>query len=316
MYLGMPVAVTLCLTLIANRMAKSNVLCKVLTTVETLGSVNVICCDKTGTITCNQMFASNAAIADQELTARACVDIANENSQSSFQYAVQQLHLATSLCTNATFDASTIDYPVTQRKINGDATDTAVLVFAENIKETEIIKSENEKIFEIPFNSKNKWMLTLSQPKSEVMAKSIDGDMTINDYVLYTKGAPDVLFSRCTYIMLPDGSIDVFSEERKQDIVNVQTKWAHEGKRVLAITKRIIKKSEVSSSAIPGTNQFGKYVQEMNQNLTIIGLLAIVDPPREESAHTINICRNAGIRFYMVTGGKLSTYYVNRKVVR
>lgn len=77
----MPVAVTLCLTLVANRMAKSNVLCKVLTTVETLGSVNVICCDKTGTITCNKMFASNVSITDQELTARACVDISNENSQ-------------------------------------------------------------------------------------------------------------------------------------------------------------------------------------------------------------------------------------------
>ncbi|KAI8575989.1 hypothetical protein K450DRAFT_258839 [Umbelopsis ramanniana AG] len=299
---GMPVAVTLCLTLIANRMAKSNVLCKVLTTVETLGSVNVICCDKTGTITCNKMFASNAAITDQEFTARGCVDIANDHSQSPYQYAVQQLHIATSLCTNATFDASTIDYPVPQRKINGDATDSAVLVFAENIKETKDIRSENEKIFEVPFNSKNKWMLTLSRPKSELMAKSIDSELTTNDYVLYTKGAPDVLFSRCSYIMLPDGSIDVFSEERKQQIVKIQTKWAHEGKRVVAVTKRIIKHSELANNATPGTNHFGKYVADMNQSLTMIGLLAIVDPPREESAHTIDVCRRAGIRFYMVTG--------------
>lgn len=305
--IGMPVAVTLCLTLIANRMAKSNVLCKVLTTVETLGSVNVICCDKTGTITCNKMFASNAAITDQEFTARGCVDIANENSQSPHQYAVQQLHIAASLCTNATFDASTREYPVPQRKINGDATDSAVLVFAENIKETEDVKSANEKIFEIPFNSKNKWMLTLSRPKSEVIAKSIDSDMTTNDYVLYTKGAPDVLFSRCAYIMLPDGSVDVFSEERKQQVMNIQTKWAHEGKRVLALTKRIIKHSELANNATPGTNHFGKYVADMNQGLTMVGLLAIVDPPRDESAHTIKVCRRAGIRFYMVTGGESST---------
>jgi sodium/potassium-transporting ATPase subunit alpha len=80
------------------------------------------------------MFASNASITDQELTARACVDISNENSQSPLQYAVQQLYLAATLCTNATFDACTIEYPVPQRKINGDATDSAVLIFAENIK--------------------------------------------------------------------------------------------------------------------------------------------------------------------------------------
>jgi len=301
----MPVAVTLCLTLVANRMAKSNVLCKVLTTVETLGSVNVICCDKTGTITCNKMFASNVSITDQELTARACVDISNENSQSPLQYAVQQLYLAATLCTNATFDASTIEYPVSQRKINGDATDSAVLIFAENIKETEAAKAAIEKVFEIPFNSKNKWMLTLSQPKNDQMAESVGPDMTVDDYVIYTKGAPDILYSRCTTIMLPDGSIDVFSDQRKQEIVDIQTKWALEGKRVLALTRRIIKKAEVPSDVVLGTNQFGKYVNAINQSLTIIGLLAIVDPPREESAHTIQVCRRAGIRFYMVTGGKL-----------
>jgi sodium/potassium-transporting ATPase subunit alpha len=302
--LGMPVAVTLCLTLIANRMAKNNVLCKVLTTVETLGSVNVICCDKTGTITCNKMFATNASIADQLLTAKECVDITNSNGQSPILSAVRQLHLAATLCTNASFDSSTIEYPVAQRKVNGDATDSAVLVFAENMEDTTKTKSQFEKVFEIPFNSKNKWMLTLSRPKSEKTAEALEIGLTTDDYIIYTKGAPDVLFSRCSSVMLPDGSIDVFSDTRQKQIVELQTQWATEGKRVLALTRRIIKKEDIPHNITPGTNQFGKYVNDENKNLTIVGLLAIVDPPRDESAHTIAVCRKAGIRFFMVTGGK------------
>ncbi|CAM0143000.1 hypothetical protein VKS41_006245 [Umbelopsis sp. WA50703] len=299
---GMPVAVTLCLTLIANRMAKNNVLCKVLTTVETLGSVNVICCDKTGTITCNKMFATNASIADQLLTAKECVDITNSNGQSPILSAVRQLHLAATLCTNASFDSSTIEYPVAQRKVNGDATDSAVLVFAENMEDTTKTKSQFEKVFEIPFNSKNKWMLTLSRPKSEKTAEALEIGLTTDDYIIYTKGAPDVLFSRCSSVMLPDGSIDVFSDTRQKQIVELQTQWATEGKRVLALTRRIIKKEDIPHNITPGTNQFGKYVNDENKNLTIVGLLAIVDPPRDESAHTIAVCRKAGIRFFMVTG--------------
>lgn len=304
----MPVAVTLCLTLIANRMAKNNVLCKVLTTVETLGSVNVICCDKTGTITCNKMFATNASVANQQLTDKECVNVMNTDGQSPILSAVRQLHLAATLCTNATFDSATIEYPVAQRKINGDATDSAVLVFAESMEETSKIKSQFEKVFEIPFNSKNKWMLTLSRPKSDKIAESLEIGLTTDDYIIYTKGAPDVLFSRCSSVMLPNGSIEVFSDAKQKQIIDLQTQWAKEGKRVLALTRRIIKQEDIPKHIVPGTNLFGKYVNDENKNLTIVGLLAIVDPPRDESSHTITVCRKAGVRFFMVTGGKCGKY--------
>ena len=162
---GLPVSVTLSLTVIAKALADAKVLCKSLTTVETLGSVNVLCSDKTGTLTQNRMFVQTASVLDKEFsTEEARISIMKGDEQE----ALHQLHLVAGLCNAATFDASTVSAPISQRKINGDATDTAILRFAEEMGSVNYL-SQNWKLeFELPFNSKNKYMV-LSPPRGQAL---------------------------------------------------------------------------------------------------------------------------------------------------
>lgn len=154
---GLPVSVTLSLTVIAKAMGKSKVLCKSLTTVETLGAVNVICSDKTGTLTQNKMFVINAAVLDEEYsTNQARMAIAkNEKSRES----LDQFHLVAGLCNAAQFDAATLGLPISEMKINGDATDTAILRFAEELGNVSNLTNNWKREFDLPFNSKNKYMV-------------------------------------------------------------------------------------------------------------------------------------------------------------
>ncbi|KAG0166809.1 hypothetical protein DFQ30_006764 [Apophysomyces sp. BC1015] len=308
---GMPVAVTLSLTITANRMAKSNVLCKVLTTVETLGSVNVLCSDKTGTLTENKMFVSDAGLHGQEFTSVACRDvIVRDGDEGTGSVSHQLLHLqaASALCNGSTFDPETMDKEVHLRTTFGDATDSAILRFAETVNPNHTVKdvrAQAEKIFEIPFNSKNKWMLAVYRPLDQHLANTLSTASTpvgLNDWVLFCKGAPDYLLSRCTSVLLPDGTEQPLTDKRREIITDIQTRWAHNGKRVLLLARRVIRAEETPVGAHTGTSSFGSWAAGMNQELVVIGLLAIVDPPRPESAETVRTCRAAGIRFYMVTG--------------
>ena len=154
---GLPVSVTLALTVIAKAMGKSKVLCKSLATVETLGAVNVLCSDKTGTLTQNKMFVQNAAILDDEFsTSQARVAILKGDSGS--KETLEQLHAIAGLCNAAHFDATTLHLPIAERKINGDATDTAILRFAEELGDVSDLTGNWKREFDLPFNSKNKYM--------------------------------------------------------------------------------------------------------------------------------------------------------------
>ena len=308
---GMPIAVTLCLTLIANRMKKNNVLCKVLTTVETLGSVNVLCSDKTGTLTENKMFVSNACVATEEFTFDSCKSImsSNDTATDSLIPQLRQIQLASALCNGSRFDSSTSHLEVSKRTVFGDATDSAILRFAESMNPAkatvESMRTDTEKIFEIPFNSKNKWMMSISKPTKSSMATALSTDFsTVNadDWVLFCKGAPDVILNRCTKMILADGKEEPITEKRTELLLNIQMKWASEGKRVLLLTRRVIRKDEKPENTVTGTSTFSTWATSMNTDLTIIGMVAIVDPPRAESAETVRVCRGAGIRFFMVTG--------------
>lgn len=125
---------------------------------ETLGAVNVLCSDKTGTLTQNKMFVQNAAILDEEYsTDQARLGMLKDDV--TVKEVLHQLHTIAGLCNAAQFDAATLMLPINERKINGDATDTAILRFAEELGVVNDLTNNWKREFDLPFNSKNKYMV-------------------------------------------------------------------------------------------------------------------------------------------------------------
>ncbi|ORX97818.1 cation-transporting ATPase pma1 [Basidiobolus meristosporus CBS 931.73] len=295
---GMPIGVALALSMIAVRMKKNNILPKALTTVETLGCVNVICSDKTGTLTQNKMFVTSVGFCDKESNADACREAIGSKSDSNATKAYRQLQVASILCNNATFDPATMDRPIADRLVNGDATDCALLRFAEQTSDTSSITANFERIFDIPFNSKNKWMLSMFSARGEGQTmEQIYG--RADEPLVIVKGAPDVLFPHCRYALSAESGGDiVLTPENHCALEAMQKKWSSNGQRVLVLCRRYYSPKNSRDS-----NDFHtEVVSEAVKDLTIIGLVGIMDPPRPETRETVASCRKAGARFFMVTG--------------
>ncbi|KAF9147745.1 hypothetical protein BG015_010577 [Linnemannia schmuckeri] len=324
---GMPVCVSLTLMMIARRMRSNNILPKALTTVETLGCVNVICSDKTGTLTENKMFVTNIAFLDNESTpdeARAKIE-----KQSNFKtlplseeapsvVALRQLQLATLLCNNATFDPETLNFPVPERTVHGDATDSALLRFSAQVADTSDLASCFERTQEIPFNSRNKWMMSVYQGSAQnpqpikVLFGSdmMNAGMTANEkdtQLVFVKGAPDVLLPHCTSFVSGVSNISQsLTSEWSAELSRIQMQWSRQGKRVLMLCKGRFSPYLAEARNTTGTSVSTAHQEELArqglQELCIIGLIGIMDPPRPEIRDTIASCRRAGARFFMVTG--------------
>ena len=161
---GLPIAVTSSLTITANLMKKNKILCKSLKTVETLGSVSVICSDKTGTLTLNKMFVSDCAVNLTTFTPESAVEEFKAQKAGSGIYQVRAI---TGLCNSAEFEAESKEAPLTERHIFGDATDQASLRLSESLGPVSELRADWNMVFELAFDSKNKFMaraFTLREP--------------------------------------------------------------------------------------------------------------------------------------------------------
>lgn len=284
---GLPIAVTLTLTLVARKMAKQKVLVKNLTVVETLGCVNVIASDKTGTLTQNRMFVDKVHIGNESYDQEKSLQAKNSESLGFCQ-----LVSVGRLCNAASFDPKTADLSIDERIILGDGTDSAVLRFVTkySIDDSEVDKYI--KIAEIPFNSKNKWMLRVMKPKDN------NNIYNTNRHIVLVKGAPDVLLGNCTRILDPDGTERPLDDKARQSLIDKQTEWSGTGTRVILLCRRVI----TNESEIPSDTSDLDALGQLSYNLTVIGLMGILDPPRPEILEVIRTCRGAGIRIFMVTG--------------
>ncbi|KAK6529144.1 hypothetical protein TWF694_004356 [Orbilia ellipsospora] len=295
---GMPIGVALTLMMVARRMKKVNVLPKGLSTVETLGCVNVICSDKTGTLTENKMTVVSLGFVDKSLLVTEVYDSLRSSEKSEkptgpvSKRALGKLNLAAHLCNDATFDPVTKDLPIEDRKIQGNATDGAVLRYAESMQPGQPLEDIYSKVFQIPFNSKNKWMLTLhNSPELTSSEKPT--------YLALVKGAPDVLLPKCTgYWSYESDAPKPLDDEAKAHFSSLQERLSRRAERVILICERNY--SPITSLQ---SNGFGdELIEHCLYDLTIIGVLGILDPARPETARTVADCRRAGIRFFMVTG--------------
>ncbi|BGP31880.1 hypothetical protein JCM10296v2_003658 [Rhodotorula toruloides] len=261
---GMPIAVAMTLSLIARRMRDAKILPKSLSTVETLGCVNVICSDKTGTLTENKMSVVSLAYVDQQL------DLEKSHLESQ---AFAHFRKSMIMCNDAFFDQTTLDAPIAERKVQGNATDGALLRFAAALNGgLEAVSTSFDRAFDLPFNSKNKFALTYVVPAGEKVDLVRDGEILV-------KGAPDILLDRCdSYVSgIDDGEVKPLGADSRARLVAQQEALSRQGQRVIILTRR----SFVRANA-PGTTEFEAEVLEAAaSSLSIIGLVGIIDPPRE-----------------------------------
>lgn len=249
--------VTIGLAIGTQKMAKENAIIKKLRAVESLGSVSVICSDKTGTLTQNRMTVQKAFTIGKIWEA--------EGADASVS-PLKELVEHSVLCNDGAINGETQV---------GDPTETALLAFIRKAGGNEgDVRQTYPRLQEIPFDSDRKLMSTLHH---------IGGE-----YTLMTKGAPDVLLARCVSVKTENGIVPM-NDEFRHEIQKQNADFSSQGLRVLAFAEKII-----------GENR-GLSLEDEN-DLTFVGLIAMMDPPREESAPAVADCRRAGIRPVMITG--------------
>ncbi|KAI1179521.1 calcium ATPase [Nemania sp. FL0916] len=303
---GLPIALTAGLTITANIMRTNKILCKSLKTVETLGAVSVICSDKTGTLTENRMTVTECTIGARTMSTDEAEDEINGKEKPAAASGVSQARAISGLCNAADFDAAEAHLPISERRIFGDATDQAILRFSERLGSVQQLRQGWNKTYELAFNSKNKYMirtfnLVRKECLSDTLPASEASEFNSGDIFLTIKGAPDVLVNRCSYFVTDAGDVRPFDESMKAAFEETKNKYSSQGKRCILLARKTLRPFDVPHA--PNTSQFEEIVQEQAKTeLTLVGLVAIVDPLRPEIRGVVSTLRTAGIRIFMVTG--------------
>lgn len=291
---GLPAVVTITLALGVTRMAKRHALIRKLPAVETLGSATVICTDKTGTLTKNEMTVIRLIVGDGafEVTGEGYVpvgEIRQRSASSSTSSApgtqdsvlnpgLRQLLTAAVLCNGATLRQNSGVWTVI-----GDPTEGALLVAAAKMSLTkEDLEQGSPFQGEIPFDAERKMMT--------VVRREAEGSKA------YVKGAPDIILKRCTHRMTLTGDIEPLSEPQRQALLAINISLARETLRVLAVAERAL-------TGAPGELR----ADSIEQDLVFLGLCAMKDPLRPEAKEAVRLCREAGIRTVMITGDHKDT---------
>ncbi|KAF3692106.1 Sodium/potassium-transporting ATPase subunit alpha-3 [Channa argus] len=284
---GLLATVTVCLTLTAKRMAKKNCLVKNLEAVETLGSTSTICSDKTGTLTQNRMTVAHMWFDNQIHEA----DTTEDQSGAAFdKSSVTWLSLAriAALCNRAQFKAGQDSFPILKRDVAGDASESALLKCIElSCGSVRAMRERNKKVAEIPFNSTNKYQLSVHETE----------DPNDNRYLLVMKGAPERILDRCSTIML-QGKEQPMDEELKESFQNSYMELGGLGERVLGFCHLMLPEDQYPKGFAFDTDD----VNFQTDNLCFVGLISMIDPPRAAVPDAVGKCRSAGIKVIMVTG--------------
>ncbi len=281
---GLPAVVTINLALGMREMIKRNALIRRLPAVETLGSADAICSDKTGTLTQNEMtvvrlvtLTEQYAVSGQGYQPEGTFFKDNSNTQTELNEDAKRLLLGGLLANDARLEKDEHD----GYRMIGDPTEGALVVAA---AKAGLWREEIEKVYprkaEVPFDADRKRMSTV-HPFNE------NGK---NGYIAFVKGAPDILINLCTHIR-ENGQTIPMTDEHRQTMLQCNTAMANEALRVLAVAERYM-------PSIPNAVE----ASTIEDGLELVGLIAMRDPARPEVKAAIQKARNAGIRTVMVTG--------------
>ncbi|CAL8290978.1 unnamed protein product [Lota lota] len=284
---GLLATVTVCLTLTAKRMAKKNCLVKNLEAVETLGSTSTICSDKTGTLTQNRMTVAHMWFDNQIHEA----DTTENQSGTSFDRSSASwaaLARIAGLCNRAVFLAEQSNVAILKRDVAGDASESALLKCIElccgSVNE---MRDKYAKVAEIPFNSTNKYQLSIHKNTTPGETK----------HLLVMKGAPERILDRCSTILI-QGKEQPLDEELKESFQNAYEELGGLGERVLGFCHYNLPDEQFAKD-------FSFDTEEVNfptEKLCFVGLMSMIDPPRAAVPDAVGKCRSAGIKVIMVTG--------------
>ncbi|MFC0524078.1 calcium-translocating P-type ATPase, SERCA-type [Pontibacillus salicampi] len=275
---GLPAIVTVALSLGVQRMIRRKAIVRKLSAVETLGCATVICSDKTGTMTENQMTVQKLETLEEAFlvtgegygTDGSFFDGNNQVEPDNVPV-MYQLLLYGALCNNAELSVKEDRYTV-----NGDPTEGALLVAARKAGITKERLARFRVLHEVPFDSERKRMTVVIEDENK------------KRFVI-TKGAPDVLIPRCQYVREKDGYTPFKSNQEKQIYQSVH-KMADQALRTIAICYKPLQKGD----------SFTDF--DLEKDLIFVGLSGMIDPPRKEVKQAIRECREAGIKTVMITG--------------
>jgi magnesium-transporting ATPase (P-type) len=282
---GLPAILTIVLALGVQRMAEEHAVVKKLASVETLGCASVICSDKTGTLTRNEMTVVRV------VTPSAMVEVTGTGyepvgdvlvdgtplTDESLRREVELVLAAGSLVN----DADVRRGPAGGWEVQGDPTEIAFLVAERKLGLTEQRLARFSRVAEIPFSSERKMMTTIDRD-----AEATGGEP---EHMLVTKGAPEVLLDRCTHERVQDRVV-VLTDERRTALQATVDELADEALRTLAVAYREIDEVQVPID------------ESVESGLVHLGVVGIIDPPRPEVVDAIEGAHRAGVRVMMITG--------------
>jgi len=280
---GLPAVMTITLAVGVQRMARRNAIIRRLPAVETLGAVSVICSDKTGTLTRNEMTVTSVITADRQIVVegvgyrpegRFAVD-GSDAVDPAADPVLEELTLAGLLCNDAELRLSGDEWTV-----DGDPMEGALVSLARKAgHDTTAARMSFVRRDEIPFDSRHRYMATLNVRRGRRPA-------------IYVKGAPERIVEMCDRIATLEGEKPIDADWWRRQTERLGA----EGQRVIAVARRIM--PEDAGEIVPAN---------VEGSLTLLGLVGLIDPPRPEAVAAVAECRSAGIRVKMITGDHAAT---------
>ncbi|MEZ4659489.1 MAG: cation-translocating P-type ATPase [Caldilineaceae bacterium] len=293
---GLPAMVTIALALGSQRMLRRNTLIRKLPAVETLGSVTTICSDKTGTLTENRMTVTVLDVAGERATVETLLEDGQPLAEAAVQPNAEPLVRSLSLLLRVSVlcNDAVVDFDDDGReKLLGDPTETALVVASGKFGiEKADMDRRRPRVAEVPFTSERKRMTTLHQvlPDTANDQSLLDAPWQDAPYVACTKGAVDVMLELSNYVWLGDEKTPL-NDDLRQRITDANSALAQEGQRVLGFAFSPVRQ-------VPDEHN----LEQLEEDAIFIGMVGMIDPPRDEVKAAVARCRTAGIRPVMITG--------------
>ena len=281
--------VTLALT--AKNLQKVDVLVSNLEIIETLGAITVICSDKTGTLTCNRMTVSHVVYDGEIHTTPNTPNMEDDNFKQvdTSEKFMQDLQRVITLNTDAVFiESSKVGDDVLKWDAKGDASESALVKFVQPMRDIVEMRDANKRLASIPFNSSNKWMLSINQPEDESQPVR-----------LLVKGAPERVLAMCSTAQI-NGQEVPMDAGIKQHFEDLNTQLAKRGERVLAFAQLDLDKEQYTPDYAYDTDCDPPNFP--TKGLCLVGYVSLIDPPRPTVKKAVDDCQRAGIKVFMVTG--------------